>query len=202
MTIENIKKIFLNSINLKQKCLDDGLSVLEDMANLICEVICNDKKVMLCGNGGSAGDAQHLAAEMLIRLKPENDRQGLPFLTLAADTSTITACGNDFGYDFIFKRILDSIGQEGDCLIAISTSGQSKSIIEVMKLAKKKNIFVIGFLGSGGGEALKFCDLALNVPSNITGRIQEVHITAGHALMEAIEEKLLNMNKIKIGKFY
>lgn len=205
MSIKHVSKlnqVFKDSIDLKKKCVDEGLDVLVDMADLISKTIMNNNKIMLCGNGGSAGDAQHLAAEMLIRLKPENNRRGLPFITLATDTSSLTACGNDFGYDLIYKRILDSIGHEGDCLLVISTSGKSKNIIEAVKLAASKNIYVLGFLGSGGGDVLNFCDLAFNVPSNITGRIQETHITAGHALMELIENKLIEKEVMKIGSLF
>ena len=149
------------------------------------------KKLMLCGNGGSAADAQNLAAEMLIRLRPKNNRIGLPAITLAQDTSTITACGNDFGYNNLFERMVQSLGQNGDILIAITTSGNSDNIILAMKQARKMGIKVFGFLGCGGGKALELCDEAFVVPSYNTGRIQESHITAGHALMEYIEDKLI-----------
>ena len=153
-------------------------------------------KIMLCGNGGSAADAQHLAAEMLVRLRPKYNREGIPAIALAQDTSTITACGNDFGYDVLYERMVSSIGKKGDCLIGITTSGNSNNILNAMQTAKKMSIKVYGFLGSGGGNALKHCDDAFIVPSYITGRIQEAHITAGHALMEYIEDKLLESGYI------
>ena len=146
---------------------------------------------MLCGNGGSAADAQHLAAEMLVRLRPNNNREGIPAIALAQDTSTITACGNDFGYDTLYERMITSLGQEGDCLIGITTSGNSENILRAMRAAKKMDIKVFGFLGAGGGKAQEYCDEAFVVPSNNAGRIQESHITAGHALMEYIEDSLL-----------
>ena len=158
----------------------------------------NKGKIFFCGNGGSAADAQHLAAEMLIRLRPNNNREGIPAIALAQDTSTITACGNDFGYDQLFERLVRTLGHEGDVLIAITTSGNSKNIIAAMRAAKKIGIFVFGFLGSKGGEALKYCDEAFVVPSNNTGRIQESHITAGHALMELIEDELLDSGCINL----
>ena len=148
---------------------------------------------MLCGNGGSAADAQHLAAEMLVRLRPDNNREGVPAIALAQDTSTITACGNDLGYDLLYERTLRSLGKEGDCLIGITTSGNSKNVIHAMRAAKELNIKVFGFLGCGGGDALKYCDKAFIVPSDNTGRIQEAHITAGHALMEIIEDRLIEL---------
>jgi D-sedoheptulose 7-phosphate isomerase len=110
---------------------------------------------------------------------------------MAQDISTITACGNDFGYEMIYERILTSLGKEGDCLIGITTSGNSENIILAMRAAKDMGIKVYGFLGSGGGKAIELCDEAFVVPSDTTGRIQEAHITAGHALMESIEDRLL-----------
>ena len=153
---------------------------------------------MLCGNGGSAADAQHLAAEMLIRLRPMNNREGVPAITLAQDTSTITACSNDFGYELLFERLLRTLGKEGDCLIAITTSGNSKNVIRAMKAAQEMNIKVFGFLGCQGGNALKYCDEAFIVPSNDTGRVQEAHITAGHAIMEYVEDRLIELNYLHL----
>jgi len=186
-----IQKLFLESIRVKQKCIDQDFQPLINMGEKIVESIKNSNKIMLCGNGGSAADAQHLAAEMMVRLRPTYNREGVAAITLAQDTSTITACGNDFGYEMLYERVLRSLGNKGDCLIAITTSGNSKNVILAMKAAKELGIEVFGFLGCGGGEALKYCDSAFTVPSNDTGRIQEAHITAGHALMEYIEDKLL-----------
>ena len=155
---------------------------------------------MLCGNGGSAADAQHLAAEMLVRLRPMNNREGVAAITLAQDISTITACGNDFGFDKLYERMVTSLGKKGDCLIGITTSGNSENVVLAMKAARKMGIKVFGFLGSGGGKALELCDEFFLVPSNDTGRIQEAHITAGHALMEHIEDKLLESGHLNLQK--
>lgn len=193
-----IKKIFQQSINVKLQCIDQGFIPLIKMGEKITESIQQNNKLMLCGNGGSAADAQHLAAEMLVRLRPNNNREGIAAITLAQDTSTITACGNDFGYDQIYKRMIESLGKEGDCLIAITTSGNSKNVILAMKAAKIMGIKVYGFLGSGGGKALEFCDEAFVVPSDNTGRVQEVHITAGHALMECVEDNLLDFGYLTL----
>jgi len=195
-----IKTLFLESIRVKQKCIEQDFQSLINMGEKIVESIKNNNKMMLCGNGGSAADAQHLAAEMLVRLRPKNNREGIAAITLAQDTSTITACGNDFGYDKLYERMITSLGKEGDCLICITTSGNSKNLILAMKAARKMGIKVFGFLGCKGGEALKHCDEAFIVPSEDTGRIQEAHITAGHALMEFIEDRLfesgyLNLNE-------
>jgi D-sedoheptulose 7-phosphate isomerase len=186
-----IQKLFNDSIKTKKACIDQGFQSLVDMGDEIVLAIKDGKKIILCGNGGSAADAQHLAAEMLVRLRPKNNRQGIAAIALAQDTSTITACGNDFGYEKLFERTLTSLGKEGDCLIAITPSGNSENIILAMHAAKDMGIKVFGFLGSGGGGALRLCDESFLVPSNDTGRVQEAHITAGHALMEYVEDGLL-----------
>lgn len=188
----NIEKLFQESIHIKQNILRLGLiQNLVNMGLIATKAIQDGKKILFCGNGGSAADAQHLAAEMLVRLRPNNNREGIPAISLVQDSSTITACGNDFGYDCLFERLLQTLGQKGDVLIAISTSGRSNNVISAMKAAKTKGIYVFGFLGCGGGEALNFCDESFVVPSENTGRIQESHITAGHALMEFIEDHLI-----------
>jgi D-sedoheptulose 7-phosphate isomerase len=189
---EKIKSLFEKSIMLKEECINRGFCSLIKMGDAIVESIINGSKLMLCGNGGSAADAQHLAAELVVRLRPNYNRAGLPAISLSLDTSTITACGNDFSYDELFARALESIGKPGDCLLGITTSGNSQNVINAMKLAKDMKIKNFGFLGSGGGEASQLCDEEFLVPSNVTGRIQECHITAGHALMEHIEDSLIN----------
>jgi len=186
-----ITKLFKDSIAVKELCIAEGFETLTNMGNVISNIIQNGNKVMLCGNGGSAADAQHLAAEMLIRLRPQNNRKGIPAITLAQDVSTITACGNDFTYERLYERTLQSLGVHGDVLICITTSGNSRNVILAMKQARKMNIRVFGFLGCDGGEALKYCDEAFVVPSYNTGRVQESHITAGHALMEYVEDSLI-----------
>ena len=196
--MDNISKIFEDSIAIKKACLSQGFQSLIEMGEEITRAIQNGNKLMLCGNGGSAADAQHLAAEMLVRLRPKNNRAGIPAISLAQDTSTITACGNDFGYDQLFSRLVQTLGREGDVLIAITTSGNSKNILKAVKSANKMGIFVFGFLGTGGGNVMKYCDEYFLVPSNNTGRIQEAHITAGHALMEYIEDNLLESGYIKL----
>ena len=195
-----IGQLFNQSIKAKQACIEQGFQPLYCMSEYITQSIQNGGKIMLCGNGGSAADAQHLAAEMLIRLRPHNNREGIAAISLAQDTSTITACGNDFEYDALYERVLRALGRHGDCLIGITTSGNSKNVILAMKAAKELNIKVFGFLGCGGGEALKYCDESFIVPSNDTGRIQEAHITAGHALMEYVEDRLIESNYLHLQK--
>jgi len=151
-----IRELFQESINVKQKVIEsDAVEKLKHMAELTSNAIENGNKLLLCGNGGSAADAQHLAAEMLVRLRPSINREGVAAITLAQDTSTITACGNDFGYDELYKRTLQALGKKGDILIGITTSGNSENIIQAMQAAKDMDIIVFGFLGSGGGKALR-----------------------------------------------
>jgi D-sedoheptulose 7-phosphate isomerase len=193
-----IKKTFEDSIAVKQSIINNGIhEILVSAGDQIAESIKKGGKLMICGNGGSAADAQHLAAEFLIRLRSDVDRQGIPAISLAQDSSTLTACINDYGPNDIFKRVLLALGRPGDVLLAITTSGNSDNIIETIKSAKKNNILSIGFLGNDGGDALEFCDLAFVVPGAVTGRIQESHITAGHAMLTYIEDKLLEDGFLK-----
>jgi D-sedoheptulose 7-phosphate isomerase len=127
-----------------------------------------------------------------------NNREGVAAVSLAQDSSTMTACGNDFGFEKLYERMVTSLGKEGDCLIGITTSGNSENIILAMKAAQDMGIKVFGFLGCKGGEALKYCDEAFVVPSNDTGRIQEAHITAGHALMECVEDQLIESDYLHL----
>ena len=193
------ENIFLQSIEVKTSCVDIGFDSLVNMGDRMIGAIEAGNKVMLCGNGGSAADAQHLAAEMLVRLRPMNNREGVPVISLALDTSTITACGNDFGYDQLYERMVTTLGQPGDCLLGITTSGNSKNIIYAMIKAKAMGINVSCFLGSGGGEALNLCDNYFLVPSNDTARVQESRIVARHGLMEYVEDGLLASGFISVG---
>lgn len=190
---QKIKNHFQESIEIKKKIVEKNVYFsISKMGNIAAERIEKGGKIFFCGNGGSAADAQHLAAELLVRLKPENNRKSLPAIALSLDISTLTACSNDYGFDKIYERSLSSLANSNDVLIAISTSGNSKNILNVVKKAKKMDISVFGFLGSKGGKVLKYCDEFFLVPSNKTGHIQESHITGGHALIECIEENLFN----------
>lgn len=199
MSVASIKKIFEESIEIKQEIIDRScLEVLNEMANVASSAIASGSKLLFCGNGGSAADAQHLTAEMLVRLRSKCNRASIPSLSLAQDTSTITACCNDYSYEDLFARLLGSLGQDNDILIGITTSGKSASVIKAMKASKEMGITVFGFLGNDGGAALELCDLAFVVPSSNTGRVQESHITAGHALMEAIEDRLIEVGYLEL----
>jgi D-sedoheptulose 7-phosphate isomerase len=196
---EILKKSILESIDLKKKILDEKyLKVLHELGERMVDCISKGGKIMLCGNGGSAADAQHLAAEFLVRLRPKINRNPLPAITLAQDTSTITACGNDFGFEKLFERNLMAIGKQGDILICISTSGKSENIKLAAKASNENGIYCFGFLGNDGGTVKDFCNNYIIIPSNNTARIQEAHITIGHVVMEYVETELLRKNIIKL----
>ena len=187
--------------------LEENINIHQDMLKIskdIVDVIENIKKrlkkggkLLFCGNGGSAADAQHLAAEFIVRLRPHINRKPIPALTLAQDTSTLTACGNDYSFDDIFLRPFQALAKKNDILLCISTSGNSKNILNVLKEAKKTKIYSVCFLGKGGGKAKRLANKSLIIPSNNTARIQECHIFLGHFILEKIEDSLLSKKKIR-----
>jgi D-sedoheptulose 7-phosphate isomerase len=193
---EYVRDMLRRSIAVKEKLIADHCESVVRLADLCIESVANGGKLLFCGNGGSAADAQHLAAEMLVRLRPHVDRDGLPAIALAMDSSAMTACGNDYSYEVFYERMVKALGRKGDVLIAITTSGKSPNVIRALKAARERGIVAIGFLGGNGGPALAECDAALIVPDTETGRIQEGHITMGHALMELIEDGLLERGAI------
>lgn len=149
------------------------------------------KKLIFCGNGGSAADAQHLATEWVIRLRGAVPRPSWPALTLAMDTSAVTAVVNDFSFEEMFSRPLEGLGQAGDVLFGITTSGKSANVLGALRKAREMGITAVGLLGKDGGPALELCDLAIVVPDNDTARIQECHITLGHAILSLTEDRLV-----------
>ena len=171
----------------------------KDIVNIIQNIYKKLKKggkILFCGNGGSAADAQHLAAEFIVRLRPHINRNPISALSLVQDTSTLTACGNDYSFDDIFLRPFKALVKKNDILVCISTSGNSKNILKVLKEAKKEKIYSISFLGKGGGAAKKLSSKPLVVPSNNTARIQECHIFMGHFILEKVEDFIISKNKI------
>jgi D-sedoheptulose 7-phosphate isomerase len=148
-------------------------------------------KLLFCGNGGSAADAQHLATEMLIRLRPKSERPSIAALALTLDPAMLTACGNDYGYDRVFERPLRGLGRPGDVLFGITTSGRSPNVVLALQAAREMGIVAVGLLGGAGEPALGQCDLALLVPDSETARIQECHISLGHAVLELLEDRLI-----------
>ena len=163
-------------------------SSLMSCAEVVSDAFRNSRKLMLCGNGGSAADAQHIAAEFVNKFQIE--RSPLPALALTTDTSIITSVANDNSFNDVFSRQIEALGAEGDVLLAISTSGSSRNILSALDIAKDRGIYTIGLMGAGGGEMLPLVDFALVVESNQTPRIQEAHILAGHIICELVEHLL------------
>ncbi len=178
------------SIEIKQKILEDNRFIQEirNVAQLCTEAFCNGNKVIFCGNGGSAADAQHLAAEFSGRFY--YDRPPLPAEALHVNTSYLTAVANDYSFDEVYARLLKATGHEGDVLIGLSTSGNSKNIINALQKANEMGLITVGFTGETGGAMRNLCDFLLNVPSSDTPRIQEAHIMIGHIVCELVESTL------------
>jgi D-sedoheptulose 7-phosphate isomerase len=184
--IEEIKDQFNQNIKLHETSREQLSPLVLKAAELIIEALKKGNKLLFCGNGGSAADSQHLAAEFVGRFKKE--RKGLPAIALTTDTSILTALANDYGYDSVFARQVGSLGQKDDVLIVISTSGNSVNLIKAAERAKNMGLKTIGFLGSDGGKLKDLVDLALVVPSRETARIQEVHILIGHIICHLVEK--------------
>lgn len=187
--MDKIKQIILNSIRTKEQILQDEtlLNTVSQVVNLVTTAFQQGKRVYFCGNGGSAADAQHLAAEFSGRFY--TDRKALPAEALHCNTSYLTAVANDYGYDVVFSRMIDGIGEKGDVLIGLSTSGNSVNIIKAFEVAASKGITTIAFTGATGGKMKTMCDHLINVPSTDTPRIQESHITIGHIICQLVEEQ-------------
>jgi D-sedoheptulose 7-phosphate isomerase len=190
----NKEKFITDSLNesadTKQKilkqCKDDILKAVE----LLTSTFRNNNKLLLCGNGGSAADCQHIATELVVRLSHHIERPALPAIALTTDSSNLTAGGNDIGFDNIFARSVEGLGNKGDTLLAISTSGNSENILRAVKKAKEKEMKVIGLLGGSGGKLKDIVDLPVIIPSSNVQRIQEGHITVAHIICELVEEEL------------
>jgi D-sedoheptulose 7-phosphate isomerase len=148
-------------------------------------------KLMFCGNGGSAADSQHLATEMLIRLRGSVERPSVPALALTLDAAALTACGNDYGYDRVFERPLRGLGRPGDVLFGITTSGRSPNVVRALAAAREMAVVTVGLLGGSGAPAADYCDHVLLVPDAETARVQECHIALGHAVLELLEDRLV-----------
>lgn len=166
---------------LKQECIP----VIEQMAEMCRQALQNGHKILLCGNGGSAADSQHIAAEFVGRFVKE--RQGLPAIAFTTDTSILTAVGNDYGYDEVFRRQVEALGREGDVLIGISTSGNSGNVVKAFQQAKKQGVKTIAFTGMKASKMSELADLTLRVPAPVTARVQECHIMVGHMICEYID---------------
>ena len=190
----NKEKFITDSLNesaetkqkILQHCKDDILRAVD----ILTKTFKNNNKLLLCGNGGSAADCQHIATELVIRLSHHIKRPALPAIALTTDSSNLTAGGNDIGFNNIFARSVEGLGNKGDVLLAISTSGNSENVLRAVKKAKEKEIKVISLLGGSGGKLKDIVDLPVIIPSSNVQRIQEGHITVAHIICELVEEEL------------
>ncbi|MEM3846475.1 MAG: D-sedoheptulose 7-phosphate isomerase [Candidatus Parvarchaeota archaeon] len=187
---DDIRSRLLESANVKIKISQDEvlISKIEKTSNEIIGSLKKGGKVLICGNGGSAADAQHIAAELVGKFLKE--RKALPAIALTTNTSVITAIGNDYSYEDIFARQVEAFGKIGDILIGISTSGNSKNVLKAFEVAKNLSMMTIALTGQGGGKMKELADICINVPSDLTPRIQEAHITIGHIICEIVEKGL------------
>ena len=187
--MEQIKKIIQSSIDVKKAVLEnsDLLNTVLSITEIMVAALKSDRRIYFCGNGGSAADAQHLAAELTGRFY--TDRKALAAEALHCNTSYLTAVANDYGFDEIYARMIEGIAQEGDVLIGLSTSGNSKNIVKAFEKAKERNVIAISFTGEDGGALKHLSNYCINVPSTDTPRIQETHILIGHIICQLVEEK-------------
>jgi len=183
--LETIKKEFSSHLDTINTVIDTMENEIKKASIIIVDALKNGNKILLCGNGGSAADAQHIAAELTGRYKTE--RRGLAGIALTTDTSALTAIGNDYGYERIFERQVESLANKGDVIIGISTSGNSKNVVNALKLGQELGCKTIGLSGRDGGTMNEVCDINLVVPSDDTPRIQEMHILFGHTICQIID---------------
>ena len=195
MSHKTITDQISSSILVKQSILSNPrlIQMIDQAAKMVTNAYKAGYKTMLAGNGGSAADAQHIAAELVVRFY--FDRPGLPSIALSTDTSILTAIGNDYGFDRLFARQVQAHGVSGDIFIALSTSGNSVNILNVLEQCKKLGIATIGLTGIGGGKMKQHCDICIEVPSNDTPRIQEAHILIGHIICSIVEEEIFGAGK-------
>jgi len=188
------RKFIIDSLNesadTKLKIKDQLMEEILKAVDLLSACYKSGNKLLLCGNGGSAADCQHIATELMIRLSHHIQRPALPAIALTTDTSNLTAGGNDIGFENVFARSVEGLGNKGDVLLAISTSGNSPNVINAVEMAHKKGMKVIGFLGGNGGKLKAIVDLPITIPSSNVQRIQEGHITVAHIICELVEDKL------------
>ena len=183
---DKIQKIFKESIRVKEEALKANLSLIEQVTQEFKKTLKAGGKILFFGNGGSAADSQHIAAEFIGRFKKE--RKSLAAIALTTDTSILTALGNDYGFDIVFARQIEGLGQKGDIAFGISTSGNSKNVIEGIRQAKKMGLKTVTLTGRDGGALAKLSDYSLIVPSEITARIQESHLCIAHTICELVDD--------------
>lgn len=183
-----IQQVINESIDVKRELLEKCSNEIEKCGIALAEAVKNGGKILFCGNGGSAADAQHLAAELVVRLRSSVNRPAIAAIALTVDPSIMTAGGNDIGFENVFARAVEAYGKPGDVLVGISTSGNSQNVINAMEIASNLGLKNIALLGAGGGKMLPMADFSVVVPSKVTARVQESHIMIGHIWCEMIEE--------------
>ncbi|MBU3678214.1 MAG: SIS domain-containing protein [Candidatus Kapabacteria bacterium] len=188
-----IEGIIRDSIAVKERLLHEQTEAIRSAGAVLAQCANLNRLIMLCGNGGSAADSQHIAAELVVRLRSDVNRRAIKALALTTDSSVLTAGGNDYGFDRVFSRQIEAFGDSGDVLIAISTSGTSKNVVLAVEEARNRGVRTIGLLGGTGGVLKELCDHAVVVPSLVTARIQECHIMIGHIWCEMIEEGITEL---------
>ncbi|MFL5741160.1 MAG: SIS domain-containing protein [Flavisolibacter sp.] len=193
--MEKIRKIIEASIEVKQQLLKDErmIQTIDQIVNSVTEALLQSRRIYFCGNGGSAADAQHLAAEFSGRFY--RDRRALPAEALHCNTSYLTAVANDYSYDVVYARLIDGIAAKGDVLVGLSTSGNSANIVRAFESAKQKGLITIGMTGLSGGTMKSLSDYLINIPSTDTPRIQESHILVGHIICQLVEEKFFALHE-------
>lgn len=185
-SLDNIKLQLQENIAVANRLLEKYLDIILDVGNKLSTALKKGNKVLLCGNGGSAADSQHIAAEFINRFR--KDRPPLPAIALTTDTSVLTSVSNDYDYSYSFSKQVSALGKKGDILIAISTSGMAVNVIEAVRAARKKGLYTIGFTGEDGGRLRKIVNLCIRIPSRDTPRIQEAHILIGHLVCDIVEK--------------
>jgi D-sedoheptulose 7-phosphate isomerase len=188
--VDLIKKEIRESVQLKNRVAEELSEKIIEVAQALARCIKDGGKILLCGNGGSAADAQHLAGELVVRLSSDYTRTALPAITLSSNDYVLTACANDFGFEQVFSRQIEALGKPEDVLLCISTSGNSPNLLKAAEKAKEKKMKTLGLLGKDGGKLNSLSDLSIIVPSDNTPRIQESHVCICHILCELVEKEL------------
>jgi D-sedoheptulose 7-phosphate isomerase len=190
--INEIKAELEEGVRVKQRVIDEQVFVLEEILQILLQTLRAGNKIILFGNGGSAADSQHIAAELISKFR--RDRSALPAIALTTDTSILTSIANDFSFDYVFSRQIEGLGKKGDVALGISTSGNSQNVINALQSAKEMGMTTIAFTGAEGGALKDHVDICFHAPSQNTPRIQEVHIAVAHTLCELIEQELFSEN--------
>jgi len=187
---DRIRAVIGESVSTKLHLAEHCALEIQRCGEILISAAQAARKILLCGNGGSAADSQHIAAELVIRFRGSVERRAIAALALTVDTSAITACGNDYGFDRVFARQVEAFGTNGDVLVALSTSGTSRNVVEAVNVANSRGMKTVGLLGGNGGTLRDLCTSSVIIPSSVTARIQESHILVGHIWCEMIEEAL------------